>query len=638
MSFAPPSGARRQKSPPSSPTQRSPPSSPAQRDRRVKDAVAPPASGRATPSPSTPKQRPRSAQLRRPQVGPRALVHKPSVPMRTLAETNAAAANAARVMEDMRNQCRDLKCAANSVAKDTMKTRTRCLALDRELQKREKLLRAMIQAQQSGGGVSMEIIEKLREERNMLPIYHRKIHALHQEMQDRNDEMKKLKRDPRYTRIIELQVEMASWQHETKRLEHLLEDKSLDTPVAQSEVKAHEELILKLEAELAAQNDIHSTRKDELKDLEEDHAEWESYYKEKAKNFEREKSLTLELAQSQKKRLQKLKEAEKFQDEAEYMIITKRKNEKEMMALEEGQSVLAGLSSQQSDGLEHCLVFRAPLEDTPLQLCAEMHPLLLPALRRAVYSQGSKPSDSLYHSLRESDKDCDGLLSGDELQKALGAWSLCPSQPSEACAVLRTLLPEEAKDKIRWLDLLAALDLLPAPQATPLPAFDAKKLWPMRAACLRHGIGSEELRQQIASVRSWQEMQGLCTSALGLNDSFAADLVHTWQQHGSHGFLFNLPLNEVTKPAAAIAAWSARCISAVQKHKEELRESFTWMQADMLLSEANFRMMCNDIMGVLLSEEDIADLALVAGGDPTAHHATVHGSWVLELATTVAQR
>merc|ERR1712141_548001 len=99
---------------------------------------------------------------------------------------------------------------------------TRLMALERELRKRERLLEQMSEFNKVGQGISMDIIEKLREERNMLPNYRRKEQELRAKIAEKDAEIWKLKHDPQFTRIMEMQVEYASWQHEVKRLTSLL--------------------------------------------------------------------------------------------------------------------------------------------------------------------------------------------------------------------------------------------------------------------------------------------------------------------------------------------------------------------------------------------------------------------------------
>jgi len=85
--------------------------------------------------------------------------------------------------------------------------------------------------------------------------------------------------------------------------------------------------------------------------------------------------------------------------------------------------------------------------------------------------------------------------------------------------------------------------------------------------------------------------------------------------------------------ASAYQAWSTRCVNAIQAHKKELVDSFAVWREDMMLSQANFSMVCSDVMGASLVEEDIQDLALVAGAspDPARDFDTVDGGWVLRL-------
>ncbi|CAE6962111.1 unnamed protein product [Symbiodinium sp. CCMP2592] len=64
------------------------------------------------------------------------------------------------------------------------------MALDKELNKRERLLQTMVKLNQAGMGLSLEMIEKLREERNMLPLYRRKAQDLQQQIDEREKDQK----------------------------------------------------------------------------------------------------------------------------------------------------------------------------------------------------------------------------------------------------------------------------------------------------------------------------------------------------------------------------------------------------------------------------------------------------------------
>ncbi|CAE8595796.1 unnamed protein product, partial [Polarella glacialis] len=193
---------------------------------------SPPASPKLSPGRRT--IRPRSAQPQRTSARPPSRVWESPL-------------DAGRRCHFLQQECTELKLAANTTSKDTMRMRTRYMVLERELQKRERQLRSLITLSQNGGGLSMDLIERLREERNMLPLFQRKIKDLHGQIEERDVEIKRIKRDPQFTRIIELQVEYASWQHETRRLESLLQEPHSGAATSKREVEVHSQRVAKLE-------------------------------------------------------------------------------------------------------------------------------------------------------------------------------------------------------------------------------------------------------------------------------------------------------------------------------------------------------------------------------------------------------
>jgi len=65
---------------------------------------------------------------------------------------------------------------------------------------------------------------------------------------------------------------------------------------------------------------------------------------------------------------------------------------------------------------------------------------------------------------------------------------------------------------------------------------------------------------------------------------------------------------------ASHAGWLARCALAVRLYHKDLLESFSgvWPSQEMQLTEEQFKMVCNDVIGLELSEDDVDDLALFA--------------------------
>mmetsp|Transcript_11853 Transcript_11853/g.26276 ORF Transcript_11853/g.26276 Transcript_11853/m.26276 type:complete len:584 (-) Transcript_11853:36-1787(-) len=580
-----------------------------------------------------PPTRPRSASSgarRRPRsANPPALTPKKPDASRSPATTSA------ETMRALQTQCTELKCTTNTLAAENTKMRTRLMALERELQKREKLLQQMVLLNKAGQGVGMDVIEKLREERNMLPLLKRRAQDLQLRIEEKDLEIKGLKRDPQFTRIIELQVEYASWQHEARRLSVLLQEASPGTSeAAQCEVEIHQKRADKLEESLQKAGEMEAEVKAELSRLREDQTDLEDQHTECEEELTREQDATRELAMSFKELLQKRKQVEALQEEIDDMALRKRQYEEELAA-----SAGADASGAERRALGRASVSQAVLLG-PLPSASPTEAASLWTLRRA-FARCSGP-DSLFAQLLRRDEDLDGLVSSRQLAEALGTSGISEA-PDEAAAAWLGRLPMSpaagsgdsdrsggAAGAARCLDLLVALDRLggltgPSPPAEgPAPLPDLR---PLRAACLRLGLGREELRQRLQAGGQAEAFFG----GLGLEPAVRAAWVRAWRERGgADGLLLRLPLSEVAPSDGERRAWFSRCSSAVHAHLQELEPSFATWRADLVVSEEQCRMVCNDVMPVELSQDDVDDLALWAGGG-----GEVDGRKVLKLAEAV---
>lgn len=592
-----------------------------------------------------PPGRPRSSKARPGQAG------RVGTPKETLAQAHAAAAHAAKALDELKEQCRDLKAAANSIAKETMIVRTRCRAMEPELQKREKMLRSMISSHQMGTGLSMETIEKLREERNLLPIFNRKVQSIQQEIHERERDIQRLKQDLRFTKIIELQVEYVTWKHESRRLDALLRPDLVDgegnTRAASVDCEVHEGQVEKLKAELASQEKLRAKIQEELADIEVDHKTLKSDCDKKEDKLRGQKDMTREVAMDLKDLLQDLRKAEQLQSEIETMALTRRKHEQELRAIADGekQSTPAALAQQMNPS--YCLVSAAAMHGgNPVPKAT---PTRILSLRRAAARCDDGAQCSLFEQLRLHDKDCDGLLDHAELHAAISSWDDCPMEPAEAASILLGFLDEDMRQSpVSWLDLIASLERCDnslasnaSPTSSPSKKLQVAELhmlppiWPLRAACLRLGVSQEELEERLQSLTSANDAQNLF-QGLGLSPAAAASWLESWQLLGSNRLLLQLPLNEAAPQADAYLAWSARCIDAVQKCRKELEESFKVWRADSSMSATQFCMVTSEVCGLHLSLDDIQDLALYAGGDPSSERESVDGLRVLSISNRSA--
>lgn len=508
-------------------------------------------------------------------------------------------------MRALQEQCLELKRTANSLIEDNTKCRTRLMVLERELQRRERLLRQMVLLKKAGQGIDMDILEKLREERNMLHIFRQKAQDLQGQVEKKDGEIRKLKRDPQFTRIIELQVEYATWQHETKRLESLLMEPSPEVnDAARQEVEVYARRAEKLGTALTVAEERRDKVAAELVELEADHADWLQKYQEKEQELQREQDLTRDLAISFKAVLQERKQAEQLQDEIEEMDLQKRRYEEELKPS-------TGVSSAASkESLVWNAVSSSALQDNAVDCYSAAAPILCAVRRAAAACAGE---GALLRQLLIRDRDADGSVSVEELKDALGAigYFAGPGEVEIMCAQLTD--SSGVEQRIRWLDFLLILDRLGGSQsALTAAAPTLPNIRRLRAACLRAEVSAEELQRRLEGVSTPTQAQALF-AGLGL-DSGAGEWSRAWQSLGTDGLLLRLPLSDAARSEDSYAGWLARCILAVRLHRKELLESFgVWPEQEMQLTEDQFRMVCNDVIDLELSEDDVDDLALLAG-------------------------
>lgn len=513
--------------------------------------------------------------------------------------------------------------------------RTQLQALERELQKRERLLGQLAALSRSGTGIGMDIIEKLREERNMMPIYKKKAADLRALVDEKDSDIRNLKRDPQFTRIIELQVEYASWQHETKRLESLLAEPSEEVnDAAKQEIQVHERRVQKLEDELDDVEDKQTKAEREFEEMETEHATCLQRYNEREDELAEQQQLTHDLAISFKDLLQKRKHAEQLQNEMEEMALNKRRYAEE---IEIAESQLEKAAAREALSLGRTAVSATTLRGEPLPGTSAAAAASLWALRRSASSR-SGPG-SLLAQLLAQDTDSDGLLDVRQLEKALAAQGLHPLSPGETAALVEQLPPsmapvtEAGERRIRWLDLLVVLDRLGG-AASPAPASMARPdalpdLLLLRAACLQKEVGREELQRRLLAAATPAQARALFEGLLGAGEAAEAWLA-CWEAFGPAGLALRLPFGKVAPTQAALGAWLCRCVAAASAERNEIARSFAVWRDDMKLDQTQFHMVCNTIFALELSEDDVDDLALYLGC--TGPEGVVDAAAVLELA------
>lgn len=530
-----------------------------------------------------------------------------------------------RVIQALQAQCLELKCAANTANEENMKMRTRMKAVERELQKRDRVLRQLAQLNKAGQGVGMDLIEKLREERNMLPVYRKKAQDVQALIDDKETKIKELKRNPQFTKIIELQVEFASWQHEVMRLDNLLREPSSDVnDAAKREIEIHEQRANKLENNLAAAEAARANVLDELSRTEADHKKWTQEYNECETRLAEQQDITRKSAMDLKELLQQRKEKEQLQDELEALELDKQRYEEELSQLDPGM-----LEEEQTECSPRCSVSWAALHG-PLRQPSSDSLTRLRAFHRAAEQRSGQ--DALFWHLLAQDQDSDGLVSKAELSQGLCAAG-CPFPPDEVVALLLDHLPQHDSDngpRVHWLDVVIILERLWKLLKPPLSHAILPDLRPLRSACFQKSVSSESLHQQISNICTPAQAEKVFHE-IGLNDEQVERWVHMWQVHGSLGLLLRLPMSEAAQSESARQAWLCRCSDAIRIHKNEIMEAFTVWRPDMQLTEKQCVLVCNDLLGVELSEEDVDDLVLFAGGG-SGGEGEVDGAMILRLA------
>lgn len=496
-------------------------------------------------------------------------------------------------LDELRKQCTELKCLINSTSEENLRNRTRLMALTKEKNKRDRLLQTMVRLNHEGLGLGPEIIDKLREEYTiMLPLYRKKAQDLQQQILEREKDHKAMKRELDFTRIIELQVEFVSWKQESRRLESMMKQ---DPEAVSKEAEMQEKRVKQLSQELAEIKRQLVRAQDELTGEQEGHQSAKELFEEKAEELARVQSETKDITIECKQLIQDRKEAEHLQTEINEMELDRKQDQEELEGLQ------ARLVTAPSDAPDRYTVTGVALSAAPAKKS-----IGLALLRRASRRESPQP---LMRCLCAADRDQDGLLNLQELIEAMAQWHGCPLEPSEAARLLFRLASRVSEDtgRIRWLDAMVLLDGLgPSSWDELLP-----DLLVLRWACLRARLYSEELLRQLGVIDSKSKAEAFFGgAALEMPPSEASQWVEAWQKHGSERLMLLLPLGEATLSSKEMNAWLCRLKTAVQNNREELQKAFVVWRADMLMTPEQFRMVCGDVLGLDLSEEDIEDVLL----------------------------
>lgn len=530
----------------------------------------------------------------------------------------------------LQDQCMDMKKSANSLAEENTKARTRLRVVERELQRRDRLLRQLAAMKKAGQGIDSDVIEKLREERNMFPMVRKKAQELQQQVEEKDKEIKQLKRDPQFTRIIELQVEYATWQHEVQRLRGLMQDPSVEAnPVAQQEIEVHEARVYKLKSELEAATEKAKKVASDLRLMQGEHDFATTEYREEERKLQEEQEATRKLAMDYKKELQERRRVEQMETEIEQKSLAIKQMEEEIAELQAAASVGDTPRKDAEPVLSRFSVSKAA-QSSLIPDGNSRAAFLLGVLRRTTNLR--EPGSSLFKELLQRDTDTDGLLSREELAKSLQALGVAVSE--EDLTILSGLAPADALltpgSHVRWLDLLLAVDRS-APSRVPVPP-SLPDIRPLRAACLASPsapLSAEDLKRGLMAKR--HELEEFFLKRLGLDIQVAASWMDAWDAHGPDRLLLRMPIGDIAIGKEDFDAWFTRCRDAIIRHRKEskLDEALQTWNKDMSLTQEEFTMVCTDTLDLDLSPDDISDLLLFISG---GREGPVDGSKLLKIA------
>ncbi|CAE8619125.1 unnamed protein product, partial [Polarella glacialis] len=345
-------------------------------------------------------------------------------------------------------------------------------------------------------------------------------------------------------------------------------------------------------AELAEVERKRDSLAEDLGSMVDDHSSSKSLYTEKQVTLSRQQDETRDLAIEFKQLLQERKKAETIEDEVAQMEITKTRHVSELRSLSQSLQTAAELAKKRDQLSAEPVASPAEPRSTIREAVLQSDLSPVPAgflsnhlwwFRRSAANCGE--NGSLFARLNAADKDNDGVISRPELLAAMEDWGSCPVPPEQAVSALLAILPSrcastkssypsrsELESSIHWLEVLVALERLgsatsSSSKAAP-PKVSLPEIRPLRAATLRSGRSSEELKGQLSAASTLVHVQDLF-GGLGLTSAVAAKWVEAWQcGSGPDGLLLQLPLSEAAMTANSLAAWRARCVGAVRAHKK----------------------------------------------------------------------
>jgi len=441
---------------------------------------------------------------------------------------------------------------------------------------------------------------------------------------------------------LELQVEYASWQHEAKRIEGLMISPSPEVnPAAKREVQVHDERAQKLEDEALEVDYKLRNAQTDLDDAQAEHERCEQLFKEKEAELKQQQETTRQKAVTFKELLQQRKETDQKEGECEALQLDIRKYRDELETLKSASQTLASPKVQK---LGRRAISNEVLRQTPQLPETPAVASSLWAVRTAASTKHGR--SSLLSQFLVQDRDADGLVTLQEMAKALDAMG-CQLGMDDVKLIAEILPAVGGDDRIRWLDFLVVLDRLSGCtthkpwRPSTIKSDELPDVRALRAACLKVGMTVEDLRRRIqsaASVPTQQQVDALFVQKLQMNQHAANAWGQFWRVHETRGVLLRLPFSEAAPSEESYRSWLTRCRDAVREYRGELdgtagglaSGAFTCTSADMVMEEFQFKLTTPDVLGAVLSDEDIDDLGLLASIEPNM----IDGKMILQLADT----
>jgi len=542
----------------------------------------------------------------------------------------------------LRKRCQELKEAANYAMHEQTLLSTRHKAVERELHRQERVLHTLRQMQALDVGISNDFLNMLKLERNRLPVFQRKLQDLTAAIAERETKIGALKHQSQFTSLIELQVELATWQHEARRLGSMLEEISLGMESGQLKIETelYQERANRFQTERAAGNQKLKELQQRLQEEKVKAETMRSAYEAETTAFAEERKKLDEVMHSleevtiRRKALQQQEEENAGKEWDSYHAQLTQE-------VSENQTLLEDLlSTEKNSYLPHQLVTNAVYQGAIQDLNRTVLGSLEALRRQAALS--TEPDSLLLQGLRSNDVTTDGYIPHDRVEQILTqklnensslgkelANALAGQIKSsiEGSAGSRSSSPSAKGKGYRLLDLAVAFERLSgASFGNAMPSLPDTR--PLKRVCLRKGLRAETWRKQLLDVDSVDNLIALLRTQLGLPQGQVDLWCNYWKAAGggaqteggsvgSVAILARTGTSEVSLPESLYNAWWARIQEALAEERDAMHQNFAYAIRGEGISAAHvpqdhFEKTCQDILSAWLSHDDVLLLALWA--------------------------